>query len=204
MIKKHRKSRPLTAIQLKKFLDGIVVPEGFVKTTKDIPADRWMVAHQVVELSKNEPGDKITIKMIVHSTEYEIASGHTTFSSSKGERCFDRLGVEDSFYIHRSDKIKDANVKILEQLEKIKTSRERLNLSESIPGIPFMVTPDTKAVITAKLLEGKSHTFMPSGFGTGYVLYSRGPRRSHVKRCDPATESFFGIIPLYFGTMDCD
>jgi hypothetical protein len=86
--------------------------------------------------------------------------------------------------------------------ERIPEARARIDRSESIPGIPFMVTPESKAQITAKLKKGEQHSFMPSGFGTGYVLHARrspGAKAATKKTCD-----FFGVSPLWVSTFDAD
>ena len=200
------KTKFLTKRGTLKLIKEITAPTGFTKTITEVPKNRWLMGHTVVELAKDEPNDRIKIKMNfyldtkVKSSWDTIASGHTTFSSAQGDRSFDRLGV--GFYVNGDETLESLNEKINEQIEKIKNSRERLAKSESIPGLPFLVTPDTKAAVIAKLNSGKSHLFMPSGFGIGYTISKRGGRWS--KRCKSETEKFFGVSPLFYETMDCD
>jgi len=202
------KTKNMTKRGILKLIKEIAPPPGFTKTITEIPKDNWQMGYTVVELAKDEPNDRIKIKMDfyldtkVKSSWDTVASGHTTFSSAQGDRSFDRLGVEDSFYVNGDSTIQSVTEKINEQIERIKTSRQRLAQSESIPGLPFLVTPETKASITAKLSSGKSHSFMPSGFGTGYRISKRGGR--WAKRCSSETEKFFGVSPLFYETMDCD
>lgn len=203
------KTKFLTRRGVQKLIKEITAPEGFTKTIKDVPKQNWMCGHTDVEFTKHEPNDQINIKLVFNhdggkiSSSWDIvASGHTTFSTAKGERTFDRLGVEDSFYVNGDETLESLREKLNEQIEKIKVSRERISKSESIPGIPFMVTSDTKAAIAAKLRNGKNHTFTPAGFGTGYRISNHGG--PWAKRCKSETEKFFGVSPLYYETLDCD
>jgi hypothetical protein len=153
-------------------------------------------------------GDGVTIAVVFHKSSlgppasYSTkASGHTSFTTSKGTRTFDRTGVEDSFYLRPADTALDFLAVVTRQLEKVEESRKRIDASESIPGIPFMVTPESKAQITAALLSGKSHSFYPSGFGTGYVICARPMRHGRSK---PEAAAFFGVDMLFVEALDAD
>jgi hypothetical protein len=79
---------------------------------------------------------------------------------------------------------------------------------ESIPGIPFMVSPKSKAEITKKLNNGGFHSFHPSGFGTGYTITCRPPRRRDPwgpQKAKKETQVFFGVkMPIWVQTFDAD
>jgi hypothetical protein len=137
-------------------------------------------------------------------------SGHTRFQTDKGAwLSFDRRGVEDSFYwkpLDKDTRETDPNKIIAEQLERIAKRQEYYRSAVSIPGIPFTVTPDGIEDLKKRLTKDGSVSFMPSGFGTGYVVTRRKPKvlKYGNKRAAPETEKFFGQAPLYITTFDAD
>lgn len=113
------------------------------------------------------------------------------------ERQFKRRGIK------KADVIEQTNQKIKTFIEvKIPEARERLDHSENVPGIPFMVTAERKAEVISRIQSGQAYTFMPSGFGTGYTL--SGHQDAYSKRADKETERFFGVSPIYVNTFDAD
>lgn len=113
------------------------------------------------------------------------------------EALLKRLGIV------KADVIEQTNAKIWDIVHvRIPEDRARIGNSESVPGIPFMVTPERKALITQQLKAGGDYSFTPSGFGTGYRLSAnRGP---WSRQADPKTAEFFGMSKLYVDTFDCD
>jgi hypothetical protein len=137
-----------------------------------------------------------------------FATGHVTFTTKLGTRTFDRLGVDDSFYINPPEKgepgiVESSNTTILEQLERITKSRETMERSETVPQIGFTVTPERKAEVTRQLKAGKTFSFTSSGFGTGYLLMTR-PTSRYSERAKPELAKFFDVPAVYFDRMDCD
>ena len=165
----------------------------------------------VLKLTGIGPNEGITIELKFHSQTGEKvhsytdrASGHTSFTTAQGERTFDRTGVDDSFHVLLSDDVPDIRVKIEREVERVAASRARIANSIPVPQIGFLVTPQTKEEISAKLKQGKSHSFTPSGFGTGYCLYSRRQQSRYDRRAGAELEQFFGVSPIFMQTLDCD
>ncbi len=184
----------------------LTVLEGFTATKTEEKSA------MVIPILKLE-GDGITFEIRFHElgkdeklTHYSTAaSGHTSFTTSQGSRTFDRTGVEDSFYVNYSDTVEAVIAKLQAQIKKVAESRERISGMVPVPGMGWLVTPASRDEITAKLLAGKSHTFTPSGFGTGYRIYHRNsPRLRYDERAKPETEAFFKVSPLWLEAMDCD
>ncbi len=204
------KTKP-TIPTLSRLVKGIKTPEGFERSVHTEPKTEWCAAYKVLTLK----GDGIEIVVEFNGFDkswdsWSLASGHVSFSTSQGTRTFDRYGVEDSFYIDNplkwgttDDVVEKANEQILAFIEtKIPEARARVDRSERIPGIPFDVTPETKARVTEQLKAGTPYRFMPSGFGTGYVLSTKRTRYS--KRAERATEKFLSVTPVYVETFDAD
>jgi hypothetical protein len=132
-----------------------------------------------------------------------LASGHVSFTTSKGERTFDRTGVEDSFYVYWRG-VPAVQAEIEKQITKVAESRTRIDGMVSIPGIPFLINP-AEIENTAALIRGNGKRFLPSGFGTGYYLYSRSkPASRYDGRATVNTEKFFGVSPIWIRHEDCD
>jgi hypothetical protein len=126
------------------------------------------------------------IKIIVNYDTKEIKkasyadfSGHTHFELDGKWTTFDRYGVEDSFYVSAGG---DLNVKVNEQLKRI--SGRRTEVADaggfiSLPQVGFRVTRKWVEAAIATLRSGKTVSLSPSGFGTGYTLFSKlaGRRR---------------------------
>lgn len=133
------------------------------------------------------------------------ASGHTNFSTERGQRTFDRVGVDDSFYVNPGDTADTLREKLVEQITRVAASRERLARSEAVPGLPggWVVTPERRAEIGKVLASGRGYDFRPAGFGIGYHISTH--RLAFGQPLPRATADFFGIDrPLFFETMDCD
>lgn len=189
-------------------LETIAAPDGWTRTRT---VERWHGCpdRQALVLA----GDGISIKIVAGEldNEWAVADGHTSFTTCKGERTFDRTGVEDSFYVKPTDTAAQVAATIAEQVQRVAESRERLARSETVPGLPggWSLTPERKAEIAATLAAGRSHSFTPAGFGTGYNVYAligagRRPRFDAV-RLPAETAAFFGVPgPLYYTTLDCD
>lgn len=108
--------------------------------------------------------------------------------------------------ITRSDIITQTNETIRKFIEeRIPESQERIARSESVPGLPFSVTPERKQQIEATLDAGKFYTFMPSGFGTGYRIAAR--KFASWAKPMPQLDGFFklkGKKRIWFDTFDAD
>lgn len=196
---------------------GIETPPGFEREVTIIDLGWGDVPNVVDCLKLTSPDVRIEIHFTGGRKSYELASGHVYFDTNLGERTLDRTGVEDSFYIDNplkwsketlerygsADPIVAANEKIRKIVtETVPQAQARINRSERVPTIPFTVTPERKAEITELLQSGKTHTFTPSGFGTGYRLTTR---RSQWTRPGPAElAKFFGVRAVHLERLDCD
>lgn len=183
-----------------KRMKTITVPEGF---TASFGKDYWQHGQNDPYFQLTKPDDtEITF-------EYNGGRGHTRFKTDKGWLCFDRTGVEDSFY-HRKlwdgDDEKNLDEIITEQLKRITDRREYYRTAVSIPTIPFTCAPERVSELKKDLAKKGHISFHPSGFGTGYNITSKPQRRLRYgeTRAKPELEAFFGISPLYVSTMDCD
>jgi hypothetical protein len=204
------KALPGTPLNLgaAKFLDSIQMPdliqeryeETWPGNKKSWPALRLMDAVRQTDGEYHGIEIRIVLTGMLEGT-YDAGSGHTNFDGCS----FDRVGVDDSFHVEFTDTAETMRVKIAQELEKIRVSRERRARSEKVPGLPggWLVTPETKAKIGAALQAGRRHSFTPSGFGTGYNV---GRAKSGwATRLPDETSQFFGVVgPLYYETMDCD
>jgi hypothetical protein len=177
--------------------------------TYSIRTERWSdkLSWAVLQM-KNDDGVTIEIHWMAEPeplTSYSMRGhGHTSFTTSQGTRTFDRTGVEDSFYVSVKDDVAAIRKTIERQLEKIAESRARISNSVPVPGIGFLVTPEAKASVTALLKAGKSHSFTPSGFGTGYRLSAGKRKSSWDRRASSEMEAFFDVSPIWLQTLDCD
>ena len=129
----------------------------------------------------------------------------TTNYKAKGkEFTFDRYGVDDSFYY---EGLRALPKQIDEQRERVKTSQARLALTESFNMGPvrLMLSPDALKAIVDKLKSGKTHTYHPSGFGTGYYFSTNPKIRNRYDRAmaSPELEKLVGKT-VYVSSYDAD
>lgn len=131
------------------------------------------------------------------------ADGHTYFfdETLNTWRSFDRLGVSDSFYIMEILFEPIAQV-LLEQLMKVYETRDVSKFMVSVPTIPFRMHKDRISQVSEELKSGKSHSFMPSGFGTGYVISARPLKFGNVGKNELA--KFFNLESIYVRELECD
>jgi hypothetical protein len=197
----------------------------FLFDESKLPAG-WMVKYGEGDFEDADRSDELKHILLTNEAEqitigvnygagrhksYDMADGHVTFVDGKKEYTYDRLGVDDSFYVSYKKKdytSNDLNAIILEQVERVHTSRER-DKNEggrvSVPGTNIEVTKARQAELSATLQSGKYVQITPSGFGTGYS-FTRGQRYQYSKRASAAQMAFFGITDgrLFVDTLDCD
>lgn len=142
----------------------------------------------------------------------QTGCGHTNFDMREDQygrqfwSTLDRRGVEDSFYhlpLYKGDKTKyNLNKILVEQLERVAECLAARTTAISVPGIPFTVQPERLVRLKQELSKGRSISFMPSGFGTGYNI---SPKPQHgAKRASAEMQKFFGVAPLFISTFDAD
>lgn len=214
---KQPSKKPVASLE--PFIKRMATPEGFTRTDgkghyihdgnyvwNDSEASK---TYRYVTFTKKEiPGIRITINYDTKPAgDYSMASGHVSFQDPTNGNawfCFDRRGIEDSFYIDKRDMDK-LDVIIKEQLQRIEG---RLAMSKAtgpripVPGTEFAITQARKDEITASLRMHKLVALTPSGFGTGLTLTVR-PQGPWSRR-QPELEKFFGVSSIYGTTFDHD
>lgn len=131
----------------------------------------------------------------------------TTNYKAKGkEFTFDRYGVDDSFYYEGLAKLPK---QIDEQRERVKAQQARLANTEAfnLGPVSLMLSPEALQAIVTKLKEGKTHSYHPSGFGTGYY-FSTNPRNRPSRyetpaKASPELEKLVGK-KIYITSFDAD
>lgn len=133
------------------------------------------------------------------------ADGSTFFEEIPGSgswRTFDRRGIDSSFH---AGSLEDPAETVTAELHRIEKARERGKKMISIPEFGWRVHADDLPELKRELAAGKSHSFTPAGFGTGYrVSIKRPPGRYGVKQLPNATAEFFGVPVLWAESLDCD
>lgn len=212
------------------FVASVQAPAGFVKTTgrgthtgmELYPEDKsrpWPNNSTWILLENVDAGIKIAINIsdlpsqrykageklpITNTIDDLDCSGHTVFKTEKGGwATFDRRGVEDSFYLGSyGDSPADVSRVIQEQLVKIEASKETSKKMVTIPGFGYSVHQDQLESLKKKLASGQSHSFTPSGFGTGHRVSTKKSR--YATKMPAETAKFFGVTALYDETFDHD
>jgi len=194
-------------------LDMIKTPDGFTREVSDHGmVNGWRFDEPTLKLVGHDEKTTILIILDREDTAYALAHGHTTFETSQGSFSFDRLGVCDSFYVERDSTIEETNKDVLEQVAKVVAARARHESSLKVPGWGFLITEEERVAIAEKIRTGGKHVFTPSGFGTGYELFStitgggkrRRPGYGFGMPASKELEAFFGVGPLTYNTLDCD
>jgi len=131
------------------------------------------------------------------------ADGSTYYrTESGGWACFDRIGVDSSFY---GGSAEDPAETVREELERIEKAREVSKKMVSVPKFGWRVHQDALEELRAKIQRGGSHSFSPRGFGTGKRISARRPAgRYGVTRLPAETAEFFGVPVLWSEDFDCD
>ncbi len=184
--------------------------EGFAMSRRKEPTCYGPNPEYVEILVIKNARDGVTFEIEFYSNggdKWSLASGHTSFMTSKGVMTYDRRGVSDSFYLAPQDTIQSLKAMLDGQLKKIEDSRKRIDASVVVPGLPgsFMVTPDRKAEITERLRASRPVHFTPAGFGTGWELYTGRQQSRFDKPASAELKRFFDFGgPLFLRQMDCD
>lgn len=197
----------------KTFLEALATPDWFAKTITEHKSDSGkMIITAVFAMIKNEI--EITIYMypdeIARAQKEKsrffgsLGDGHTSFDTSKGRMTFDRHGVEDSFYVEADDTVETVNAKIVEQIQKVTLSRERLARSLTMPDYGYNLTPERLEKERDTLRRGGVARFAPSGFGTGHLISTKPRGRYNCVRASQALIDFFGVGVLFVETFDHD
>lgn len=135
-------------------------------------------------------------------------SGHTSYKGKNGVRSFDRRGVEDSFYVRDWDgklmTVDELRTTLVDQLGKARAALARDAEAMPVPGLPGGFT------LTQAELENRRHQltktgyvrFMPTGFGTGYIVSKK--RSRWANKAKKELVDFLGMGDLYVESLDCD
>lgn len=132
--------------------------------------------------------------------------GHTGYGFGEKRYTFDRLGVEDSFYIDTFTKEAITSI-FSEQIARVDASIKRLaDLQANGTELDFgpirrtYMKKDLDNIIT-RLKSGLPWTWTPAGFGTGYVFSTK--RLSYSSPASDALKTAVGR-PVYYSKIDCD
>lgn len=185
----------ITATTFERIMSKLEVPEGFtlVKTTEPVWGNTggWIVyilKSETIELKFDQNGDGSTNFMI---------DGHKWHT-------FDLRGVGPSFNFvtWQGKTMGNINKIVAKELKRVQERLSYYKTALSVPGTAFTVQPDELEKMKGKLQKGESISFMPSGFGQGFVF---SPNRSRFCRsASDAQKTFFNCYPLYVETLDCD
>lgn len=83
-------------------------------------------------------------------------------------------------------------------------SEIRSRTLKAVPGTGFSRQPEWFTKATEDLKAGRVVRLMPSGFGTGYIIYKGRQRASYDKRAVVGLEQALGVAPLFMQSVDCD
>lgn len=191
--------KKLTDKQFTKHVSIVKVPEGFTSEMTTVKSC-W---------GPNEPTELV---FVLKSDDVKIefdqnGSGHTHFKTGDGWLCFDRRGIEDSFYhlpLYEKDTVKDINEIVAKQLVKIGERREYHKTAVKIPDVGYTTSPEGVEKLKAQMKKVGNVSFHPSGFGTGYRVTKKTLQRYGVRRAKPELETFFGVSPLWVESFDAD
>ena len=149
------------------------------------------------------------LTLTVRADGYDtLADGHThyKYDDKAWWACFDRTGIDDSFYLSFQDgKVDDVRTTLMKEIERVHSHLAAVKAagpSEAVPGTQWSVTAARKAEIITKLKNGKCHHFTPYGMGQGLLISVR--RNSRWDHSLPKAAEFFGVPTLYGSSTDCD
>lgn len=189
----------ITATTFERIMSKLKVPEGFTLTKGTEPVwgntGGWIVytlKSDKVELKFDQNGDG--------STNFMVTNGKTV----EKWHTFDLRGVGPSFNFvtWQGKSMGDINKIVAKELKRVEERLEYYKTALSLPGTAFTVQPKELESMKKRLNNGQPISFMPSGFGAGFVFTIY---RSRLNR--PATQAqreFFGVSNLYVEQLDCD
>lgn len=128
----------------------------------------------------------------------------TRFRAKGGEYSFDRLGVEDSFYFEDWAKLPQ---QVSEQVARAKKRQEHLanTTAFNLGPVTLMLTPEGLDNIVKTLQAGKTYTYHPSGFGTGYYFSTNARIRNRFDRAQASKELVQKVgKAVYISSFDAD
>lgn len=151
-------------------------------------------------------GEGMSIVLTFYSGPDSKPHCSTRYKAKGKEFTFCRRGVDDSFYFEGARKLPK---QIAEQRERVQVSQARLALTESFNMGPvnLMLSPDALQKIVDKLKAGQTHSYHPSGFGTGYNFSINS--RIRMSRFDTSTKASPELEKLvgrtvYLSSFDAD
>jgi len=199
------KAQTVKVLGVEKFLVALSAPIGWKKEIYE-HSDGWNGKGVKYPAVRFQPmiGD-IEINIVIRApkeTRFSIGDGHVYFDTAKGRMSFDRIGVDDSFYIDAEDTPASVALIFKEQLNRIEECRARLARSLTVPGLGYNLTPERLAEYQVVLKAGHSIRLAPSGFGIGHILSTRRGRYSHP--AGAAINDFFKVGPLHIEAFDHD
>jgi hypothetical protein len=115
-----------------------------------------------------------------------------------------RTGVDSGIFTSWNDPLTDVNKMIAERIAEVEKHRSNILGSVSVPvgDGSWHVNPERLEKMKSDLTAGKTLTFAPHGFGTGYYLSAKPSRYS--KPASDVTNEAFGGMRLFYDTYDAD
>ena len=135
---------------------------------------------------------------------YAEPSCETQYMAKGKTFTFDRLGVEASFYFEGVDKLP---AEVTKQRQRVKEAQARLASTAefNLGPVRLMLSPERLQQIVDTIKAGKTHTYMPSGFGTGYYFSIRSNIRNRFDRAQASPELVKLVgQQVYVSSFDAD
>jgi len=137
--------------------------------------------------------------------------GTTNFVSDGKGFTFDRVGIDNSFYLGENEwdkKFEEANEVLTGEIEKAEKAIIRKMDAVDVPGMPGInISLKQKEEAIERLKKGEVQTFTPSGMGVGYRICKYKTKMysgSWARKATKVMCSFFEVPSLWVETLDCD
>lgn len=193
----------------KTLAEEVEVPQGFTKT---IGPNKWEFGEATegfrVDLISEDV--KIEIHIIAVTDDWNKEDlvtwdGIDSFKTANGWKTFWSRGVDCGSFSGAWKK-DDINAQVGDLLTKIRDCQEKSNSEIALPSPfnRFTADADKIAGFKATIASGKQVTLTPGGFGTGYEIGVRRRRRYSQLVTGPEIKNVFGVMTVYYDTLDCD
>jgi len=145
------------------------------------------------------------MEIVFHYRQDSLLPSCETRYRARGEWfSLNRLGVSDSFYLDEVDDIRQA---IVDQRLVVMGHQEHMRNTQpfNLGPITLFLTEQRKQAIIDDLKAGKTFTYHPNGFGTGYN-FSRSPKvRAKWDLAQPSS-TLVELVghPVFVGEFDAD
>ena len=195
---------------LQEFVDSIEIPIGFKKEV-DLQERKhnWQDGPKAI-LKSEDVEIHLDISVMMKKNKPDLSvTGSTKFIALGKMFSFDRIGIDNSFYLSHDgyDPIpSDVNKVVVAQIQRAKEGIKDMSEKIQVPELGFYISKEKQEKMSKLLKAGKSTSLTPSGFGIGYQLIGRRVRTTQwgPKVASDVLKKFFKVTTLYIDTMDCD